>query len=86
MDVVVVCLLMPGHAGEEATRLLRREFPELAILAFATRTGGEDRSEFAFWLGVNRILNKPYEPKVLLAAVRDMLGAKPQAEAPMLRR
>jgi CheY-like chemotaxis protein len=85
MDVAVICLFMPGHAGAEATRVLRREFPELGILAFATQTGGEDRSEFALWLGANRILNKPCEPKVFIAAVRDVLSAHEQAKVPMLR-
>src|SRR5262245_22477724 len=85
MDVVVVCLFMPGHAGAEATRVLRREFPELAILTFAIRTGGGGRSDVALWLGANRVLNKPCAPEALLAAVRDVLGSRPSAETPMLR-
>jgi DNA-binding response OmpR family regulator len=76
MDVVIVCLFMPGHTGAEALRDLRREFPELAILAFASRPSVEDVSEFALWLGATRTLKKPCEPDVLLATVEDVLRSR----------
>ena len=76
VDVVVVCLFMPGHTGAEALRDLRREFPDLAILAFASRPGADDMSEFALWLGATRTLKKPCEPEVLLATIEEFLGMK----------
>ena len=76
IDVVVVCLFMPGHTGAEALRDLRREFPDLAILAFASRPSAEDMSEFALWLGATRTLKKPCEPNVLLATVEEVLRTR----------
>ena len=74
VDVAVVCLFMPAHTGTETLRDLRREFPDLPILAFARRPGTEDMSDFARWLGATLTLEKPCKPRGLLAAVEDVLG------------
>ena len=81
VDAVIVCLFMPDQTGTETLRDLRREFPDLPILAFARRTG-VDVSEFGRWLGATRTLHKPCRPRELLAAIREVLGLEREEGLP----
>ena len=76
MDAVIVCLFMANLAGAETLRDLHREFPDLAMLAFAHQRGADDMSDFALWLGATRALEKPCAPEILLSAIAEVLRVK----------
>jgi CheY-like chemotaxis protein len=72
-DLVIMDILMPDQDGLETTVSLRREFPNVKIIAI---TGGSDMIgilnflDVAKMLGVHSTLQKPFEMKTLLETVR----------------
>jgi two-component system, chemotaxis family, chemotaxis protein CheY len=72
-DLVVMDILMPDQDGLETTATLRREFPNVKIIAI---TGGSDMIgilnflDVAKMLGAHRALQKPFEMNTLLEAVQ----------------
>jgi len=77
-DVVVMDILMPDQDGLESTATLRREFPNVKVVAI---TGGSDMIgilnflDVAKMLGARRTLQKPFDMKTLL----DMVQAELQS-------
>ena len=77
-DVVIMDILMPDQDGLEATTTLRREFPNVKVIAI---TGGNDMIgilnflDVATMLGAHRALQKPFEMKTLLDIVQAELQA-----------
>lgn len=71
-DVVVMDILMPDQDGLEAIIELRREFPDVKVIAI---TGGSSKMnvpdflDVAKVLGAKRTLHKPFSQAVFLAAV-----------------
>lgn len=74
--LVITDLIMPEREGIETIRQIRRERPDLPIIAMSgsTRTGGADFLSMANELGANEILRKPFEPLDLLNCVRRCLA------------
>ena len=72
-DVVIMDILMPDQDGLETTATLRREFPNVKVIAI---TGGSDMIgilnflDVAKMLGAHRVLQKPFEMKTLLDTVQ----------------
>ncbi|GMV51158.1 response regulator [Nitrospirales bacterium NOB] len=72
-DLVIMDILMPDQDGLESILTLRREFPNARIMAI---TGGSDMIgilnflDVARMLGARRTLQKPFDMKQLLEAVR----------------
>jgi DNA-binding response OmpR family regulator len=75
-DLVLVDIFMPERDGLEVVRALRAVIPRPKIVAISGggRTGDLDVLRAAAALGAARTLQKPFEPHVLLAAIRDVLG------------
>ena len=77
-DVVIVDIFMPDQDGLETTATLRREFPNVKVIAI---TGGGDKSgilnflDIAKMLGAHSTLQKPFEMKTLLDMVQTELQA-----------
>ena len=77
-DVVIMDILMPDQDGLETTATLRREFPNVKVIAI---TGGNDMIgilnflDVAKMLGAHRALQKPFEMKTLLDIVQAELQA-----------
>lgn len=74
-DLVLVDIFMPERDGLEVIRELRAERPHLKILAVS---GGGQRGQVeilkaATALGASRTLRKPFEPRNLLTAIRELL-------------
>lgn len=73
VDVVIMDILMPDQDGLESTATLRREFPNVKVVAI---TGGSDMIgilnflDVAKMLGARRTLQKPFDMKALLHAVQ----------------
>jgi CheY-like chemotaxis protein len=78
-DAVVCDLFMPGMDGLEVLRALRRDFPAVPVVVMsgAAFEGTLDLLRAAGLLGAARILNKPFRPAELAAAVGEALrGAR----------
>jgi len=71
-DLVIMDILMPDQDGLETTVTLRREFPNVKVIAI---TGGSDMIgilnflDVAKMLGAHSTLQKPFEMKTLLDTV-----------------
>ncbi len=75
-DVVICDLFMPGLEGLTAIRMIRRDFPELPIIAVsgAVPLMTADMLRAAATFGAAKTLRKPFDEVALLAAVREVLG------------
>jgi len=77
-DVVIMDILMPEQDGLETTSTLRREFPNVKIIAI---TGSSEMIgilsflDVAKMLGAHRTLQKPFEMQTLLDTVKAELQA-----------
>lgn len=70
-DVVVTDLFMPGTDGVEVICGIRRECPDARVIAVSGGgcDGGLDMLPMARMLGADAILDKPFKPAEMLAAV-----------------
>jgi two-component system chemotaxis response regulator CheY len=72
-DLVIMDILMPDQDGLETIAALRREFPDVKVIAI---TGGSDMIgilnflDVAKMLGAHSALQKPFEMKTLLDTVQ----------------
>jgi CheY-like chemotaxis protein len=72
VDVVITDLIMPNQEGIETIQIIRREFPDVRIIAIS----GALQSEYlqmARALGADATLRKPFTPEALLRAVSTLL-------------
>lgn len=74
-DLIITDLFMPVKEGLETIIDLRREFPDLKIIAISggNREGVGNYLKTAKLCGANRIFHKPFEIPELLAAVSELL-------------
>jgi len=75
-DLVITDIFMPEKEGLETIRELRRDFPDVKIIAIS---GGGSRGALGYLptakkLGAHRTFIKPFEMLELLAAVHELLG------------
>ncbi len=74
-DLIITDLIMPDKEGLETITELRRDFPEVKIIAISG--GGhvdpESYLTIAKKMGASRTLPKPFDLEELLAAVRELL-------------
>ena len=75
-DLVLVDIFMPQRDGLEVIRALRAEAPQTKIVAMSGggQTGQIEVLRAAAAFGAARILLKPFEPRDLLTAIRELLG------------
>lgn len=76
VDLVIVDLFMPEKEGIETIIELRKEFPDLKIIAISGGIPGYGPDNFlniAQKLGANSSLDKPFNMEQLLAAVKKLL-------------
>jgi DNA-binding response OmpR family regulator len=75
LDLVITDLVMPVQEGVETILTLRRERPNLPIIAIS---GGVSNSqlylEIAEKVGAKRILPKPFTPQELTALINEVLA------------
>ncbi len=79
-DVVVTDLIMPQKDGIETIRDLRREFPDVKIVAVSGRGGVAINAnlERARLIGADVTIQKPCEPSDIRDAVRSL--TQPEAQ------
>ena len=75
-DVVITDLLMPNQDGLETIQLLRREIPDVKIIAItgAVCDGPLDFLAIARKFGASVTLRKPFRNEELLTALREVLA------------
>jgi signal transduction histidine kinase/DNA-binding response OmpR family regulator len=81
-DIVLVCmdLQMPNMDGLEATRQLRREWPDLPVIAMTGSTRDSDR-QACRTVGMNDFLAKPVALNQLMAVLQRWLPAQAEPSA-----
>ena len=79
-DVVVTDLIMPKKDGIETIRDLRREFPNVKIVAVSGRGGLQINAnlERARRIGADVTIQKPCEPRDIRDAVRSLTETEAQ--------
>ena len=73
-DLVITDILMPIVNGVEAIRELRKDAPDLKIIAITGVRGHFSRLPAASYLGAQRTFTKPFSLHDILDAVRELLG------------
>jgi CheY-like chemotaxis protein len=73
-SVILTDLVMPEQEGIETIKLIRRDYPELKIIAMSGAFGG-DYLRIAEYLGANRTLPKPINMETLISALENTLNS-----------
>lgn len=81
LDAVVLDKEMPGVGGFEVLPAFRRQWPEVPVILI-TAFGGEAVAEEALRLGARIYLEKPFQLRALLEAVRDATRGGSRRTAP----
>lgn len=74
-DLVITDLIMPEKEGIETIRELRRDFPDLKIIAISGggRASADGYLSVAKTIGANKTLSKPFDLKKILDTVKELL-------------
>ncbi len=73
-DLLITDLVMPGQAGIETIVVVRKDYPNLKILAISG-FGGGSHLKAAQMLGANKTLPKPVDINHLCSTVSVLIGA-----------
>ncbi|HUZ71623.1 MAG TPA: response regulator [Stellaceae bacterium] len=81
VDVVITDIVMPGKEGIETIRELRREYPDIRIVAMSGGGGRDNNAylEFAQRLGADEIIAKPFRAGDLTAILERLIAKAPQS-------
>ena len=84
IDIVLTDLLMPVLEGLETIREIRRQQPEVKIIAISGVYS--DYLEAASMLGANAVFRKPFEPSALRDTVAALLSDSSAGNGPRVQR
>ena len=74
VDLVITDIVMPGKDGLETIRDLKKEYPDVKIIAISgANTVAPDRLQVARGFGAIHTIRKPFMPDDILKAVREIL-------------
>lgn len=73
-DLILTDLVMPEQEGIETIKTLRREYPEIKVIAMSGAFGG-DYLRIAAYLGAHATLAKPIQMDKLLKLVSETLAS-----------
>jgi len=73
VDLIITDLVMPEQEGIETIKILRRDYPDLPVVAMSGAFGG-DYLKIAELLGAHFTLAKPLRLEVVLETVRSALN------------
>lgn len=71
--VIITDLVMPEQEGIETIKLIRRDYPDVRVIAMSGAFGG-DYLRIAGYLGAHGTLAKPLQLATVLKAVADALA------------
>ncbi len=79
---MITDIIMPEMDGIETIMALRREFPEVKIIAISggSRIGPREFLNLARVLGAHRTLHKPFALQDMMQAVDELLGEGPSTD------
>ena len=80
-DLVITDIIMPEKEGVETVIELKRDFPDVKIIAISGGSRGIDAKSCLSYvknLGVSRVFAKPFEREELLEAIREQLCDAPE--------
>ena len=74
-DIIITDLIMPGKDGIETIQELKKEFPDVKIIAISGggRVGPQDYLHLAKMFGARQTLTKPINLSELLNAIDELL-------------
>ena len=75
-DLLITDLFMPGQDGLETIVWIHRDFPTLPIIAMSGNPAAKSMLATSLRLGAVTILEKPFHPDEVLAAVEKALATK----------
>ena len=76
-DMIITDIIMPEKEGVETIIELRRDFPDVKIIAISGGSRGLDAHNYLSYvkhLGVERVFAKPFDREELLEAIQELLG------------
>jgi CheY-like chemotaxis protein len=84
-DLLITDIIMPEKEGLETIFELRRNYPDLKIVAISGggRIGPAGYLPGAKLLGANLVFQKPIVPKEFLTAISELLGVEPGKKFPL---
>ena len=77
-DLLITDILMPGKDGLELIMELRRDFPDIKVIAMSGggRSGNLDFLPVASLFGADRTFQKPFNRQELLAAIQELVSVQ----------
>jgi CheY-like chemotaxis protein len=74
IDLIITDLIMPDKDGLEVIIELRRDFPDIKIIAVSAggRIGPSTYLDMANKLGAHRVFNKPFNQQEIIQAVGEL--------------
>lgn len=72
-DLIITDLVMPEQEGIETIKLLRRDYPEVKVIAISGAFGG-DYLRIAGFLGAHRTIAKPVRMETVIRTVEEALN------------
>ena len=77
VELVITDLFMPEKEGLETIQELRRDFPNIGIIAMSGEPGMPSLLGIAKRFGALKTIEKPFDRAEMLAAVEEVLRSKP---------
>lgn len=76
-DLIILDLMLPKMDGYKVCGLLKNDtrYAKIPIILFTARIQESDR-QMAKELGADAYVTKPFDPKILLAKIEELLGSK----------
>lgn len=73
-DLVIIDLILSGMNGIEVLKSIRAEYPDARAI-LCTSAGQGSVIDLAMRVGANGYVVKPYDPEILLSAIRRVIGS-----------
>ncbi len=77
VELVITDLFMPEKEGLETIQELRRDFPDIAIIAMSGEPGLPSLLGIAKRFGAVKTIEKPFDRTEMMAAVEEVLRSSP---------
>jgi DNA-binding response OmpR family regulator len=74
-DLVITDVRMPRLSGLDAVAAIRQRHASLPVIVI-TAFGDPETHEIAAGFGACRVIDKPFDPDVLVATARDLVSAR----------